>query len=311
MKRRTKVVFLVGSLAVATVAATVVGLSVALARVVDPHGQCSTGFSMLIDCRYHWSSATTVQGSPIFTAPSSQTSTTPSIPIGTILSAAETSWALADCPQNYLAKRLLCPVASVAEAASDDLATGLPRPKPWVLTTARNSPFIKSVHIETPLDLAAVLAFYRVELSKRGWTENDGAAVEPDRAVIAFTTVNGPALLRLVHQDDRTIADLSLRKPAAFFGQADILPSPGQVKLMFGNTTDEEAVITVNQQTIKLAARAESRNSPQIDLPPGKYKVTLELARGAAQKREFEVAAGETWELLAGPAGVPLPLHLY
>ena len=118
-------------------------------------------------------------------------------------------------------------------AAIDDAATGLPLPKPWLLTTAKNSPFIKSVHVETPLDLAAVLGFYRVELSKRGWTENDGAVVEPDRAVIAFTTTDGPALLRLIHQDDRTIADLSLRKPAA--ANAGIQPRPGQARLMLGN----------------------------------------------------------------------------
>jgi hypothetical protein len=308
MKRRTKGILLVGSLAVATAVAAVIGLSAALARVVDPHRQCETGFSTLIDCRYQMSSTTIVQGEPDLHYP---TSTIPSVPIGTILSAEQTSWALADCPQNYMARRLLCPVAAPAQAASDDLVAGLPVPKPWVLRTARNSPFIKSLHIETPLDLAAVLGFYRVELSKRGWMENDGAVVAPDRAVIAFTTINGPALLRLIRQDDRTIADLSLRKPAAVFEQADIAPSPGQVKLMLGNATDEEAVVTINQQTIKLPASAKLRNSPQIDLPPGKFKVTLKVASGAAQDREFEVAAGEAWEVLVGPAGVALPVHLY
>ena len=242
-----------------------------------------------------------------------------------------TSWAVTSlCPQDYIAKRLPCAVASVAapaQAASDDLevelsdATGLPLPKRRVLTTAKNSAFIKSVHVETPLDLAAVLGFYRAELSKRGWTENDGAVVEPDRAAIAFTTTDGPALLRLIHQDDRTIADLSLRKPAA--ANAGILPRPGQVRLMLGNDTDEEAVITINEQTITLAARAghdltdaadarrKSPDSPEIDLPPGKYKVTLKVASSAAQNRELEVAADEAWGLLVGPAGVPLPVHLY
>ena len=313
MKRRTKVVLLVGSLAVASLVATYVGLSVALARVVDPNGQCDTGFSMLIDCRYHGSSSRTVQETPIFGTAA------PSVPIGTILSFEDTSWAVADCPENSIAKRLLCAPAP-AQAGRDDVATGLPLPKPWVLRTARNSPFIKSVHVETPLDLAAVLGFYRAELSKRGWMENDGAVVAPDRAMVAFTTTTGPALLRLVHQDDRTIADLSLRKPAAVFEQADIMPSPGQVRLLLANDTDEEALITINEQTITLAARAERsltkatdvrRELPQTDLPPGKYRVTLKVAGSAAQTREFEVAADETWSLLVGPAGVPLPVRLY
>jgi hypothetical protein len=34
--------------------------------------------------------------------------------------------------------------------------------------------------------------------------------------VIAFTTTDGPALLRLVHQDDRTIAGLSLHLKLGF-----------------------------------------------------------------------------------------------
>jgi hypothetical protein len=315
MNRRTKGL-LVGGLAAVTVVVTVGVLTAALAGSVDPHRYCETGFSKLISCTYHWSSKSIRQGSPKFATPSSSPPTfQPSF-------TDVTSWALAQCPQNYIARRLLCAVASdaaPAQAASDDLATGLPRPKPWLLTTAKNSPFIEAVHVETPLDLAAVLGFYRSELSKRGWSENDGAVVEPDGAVIAFTTTDGPALLRLTHQDDGTIADLSLRKPAA--ANAGILPTPGQVRLMLGNATDEEAVITINEQTLTLAAHAghdltdaagrKSPDSPEIDLPPGRYKVTLKVASGAVQNREFEVAADETWGLLVGAAGVPLPVHLY
>jgi hypothetical protein len=179
--------------------------------------------------------------------------------------------------------------------------------------------FIKAFHVETPLELAAVLGFYRLALSKRGWSENDGAVVEPDGAVIAFTTSDGPALLRLTRQDDRTIADLSLRKPADPKGA--ILPMPGQVRLLLGNDTDEEAVITINEQAIKLVAHAKLTEAPatgrkphdsqEINLPPGKYKVSIKIASGAAQNREFEVAADETWGLVAGKAGVLFPVRVY
>jgi hypothetical protein len=322
MNRRTKGVLLVGSLAIATV----VVLTGALAKAMDPQHYCETGFSKLINCTYHWSSKTTGQSTPIFTTPSNATSTIPSGSRDTLRPTYVdvTSWAVADCPSNYIARRLLCAAASDAapvQAADDDSVTGLPRPKPWFLTTAKNSTFITAFHVETPLDLAGVLRFYRLALSKRGWSENGGAVVEPGGAVIAFTTSDGPALLRLTHQDDRTIVDLSLRKPAAT--NAGILPMPGQARLLLGNSTDEEAVITINEQTIKLAARAgreltddpatgrKSPDSQEINLPPGKYKATLKVASGAVQNREFELAADETWGLLAGPAGVPLPLHLY
>jgi hypothetical protein len=322
MKRRTKGVLLVGSLATLTVVAAVVVmtglLTTAFARIVDPHNYCETGFSTLVDCTYHWTTTSISQGTPAFTTPSStpprfQPSYTDTM-----------TWAVAKCPQDYIARRLLCAVAADAapvQAASDDLATGLPRPKPWFITTARNSRFIEALHVETPLDLAATLAFYRAELSKRGWTEDDGAVVAPDGAMIAFTTSGAPALLRLTRQDDRTIVDLSTRKRAAT--NVDSLPKPGQARLLLGNATDEEAVITINEQTMKFAARAgdnmnddpetgrKSPGSREIKLPPGKHKVALKIASGAVQNREFEVAAGETWGLLAGPAGVLLPVHLY
>jgi hypothetical protein len=317
---------LAGSVAVAIAAGTVVVLTAALARIVDPHNYCGTGFSSLIECKAQWLSRTISQSTPIFAAPEGAESASASRSRDTLQPGyfEATSWAVADCPRNVIARRLLCAdpsVAAPAQAASDDLATGLPRPRPWVVTAAKKTPFMESVHVETPLALATTLDFYRAELKKRGWTENDGARVEPDRAAIAFTTSDGPALLQLTRQDDKTIVDLSLREPGA--ANAGLLSKPGRVKLRLGNATEEEAVITINAQTIHLAARAglhlegeaetgaESNGSPEIDLPPGKFKVTLKLASGAAQSRQFEVAADETWGLLIGPNAVALPVHLY
>jgi hypothetical protein len=330
MNRRTQSVLLAGGFAVATIVAVAGGLT----RGLD-HRHCKLGF-LSIDCTWTTHARTTgipasgwkspleaISGPIIITKSSSSRKSGSGYDDVTL-------WAVTSlCPQDYIAKRLPCAAASVAayrqpegdlEAALSD-ATGLPLPERWVVATVKNSPFIKAVHVETSLDLAAVLGFYRAELSKRGWTENGGAVVEPERAEVAFTTADGPALLRLVRQDDRTIADLSSRKPAA--ANPGILPRPGQVRLMLGNDTDEEAVITINEQSVRLAARAgreltdgadakrKSPDSPEIGLPPGKYKVTLKVASNVAQNREFEVAAGETWGLLVGPAGVPLPVHLY
>ncbi|MBR0755921.1 hypothetical protein JQ604_27430 [Bradyrhizobium jicamae] len=316
MKRRTKAVLIGGLATVATVVTAFVMLNAAFARVVDPTHQCGSGYSTLVDCSYRRFSQTIRQGTPVF--PSS----TPYRFQPTYTDT--TSWAVVDCPQNAVARRLLCAVPAAAAAADggmDDSSTGLPLPRPWLLRTARDSRFITSLHVETPLALASTLGFYRAELGKRGWTENDNAVVAPDRAAIAFTTKDGPALLRLIHQADRTIVDLSLHKPA----EADdaILPKPGQVRLRLGNSTDEETVVTINEQTIELAARTgdkltdnpeTGRQAPgahEIDLPPGKYKVALKLASGVTQNGAFEVAAGETWGLVVGKAGVLLPVQLY
>jgi hypothetical protein len=312
MNRRTQGVLLVGSVAAATAV-----LAVGLARGFD-HDHCKLISAMSFRCTVSWSSSSVTTTT---TQSSSSTTRSSAVTPGTF----EAGWYRRYQPGYAdVTAWAVTPDASVMapDGLQGDLsdAAGLPLPRRWVVTTANNSPFNKSVHVETPLDLAAVLGFYRAELSKRGWTENDGAVVEPDRGVIAFTTTDGPALLRLIHQDDRTIADLSLRKSAA---NAGILPTPGQVRLLLGNATGEEAAVTINEQTVTLAARTgrdftddadakrRSPESPEIDLQPGKYKVTLKVASSAAQDRELEVAADETWGLLVGPAGIPLPVHLY
>jgi len=238
-------------------------------------------------------------------------------------------WAVRDrCTPDYLGERLLCgAVGALARAASrtfegkmsEDL--GLPLPDGWGLMTAKNSPVIRSAHVETPRDLKAVLGFYRTALEKRGWSEIDDAVDEPERAVITFVTRDGPVQLRLARQGNTTIADFSLRKQGK--AVAGILPKPGRVRLLLGNPRDDAAVITVNGKTIDLAAHAgeklphsdsetsEIPDSQMIDLAPGKYKVTLKMEGHAAQNREFEVAANETWGLLVGPDGAPLPMRLY
>jgi len=241
----------------------------------------------------------------------------------------QTWWAVRDrCSADTLGERLLCDAVAVLARAtsrtfegkmSDD--EGLPLPDGWSLMTAKNSPFIRSAHVETPRDLRDVLGFYRAALDDRGWTEIDGAAVEPDRAVIGFTTADGPASLRLTRQDNKTIADLSLRK--RMVATAGLLPKPGQSRLLLGNQTDDAADITVDELTINLPAHAgeklaysdhvagELPDRQKIDLPPGKYRVTLKVGGGAAERRELEIAANETWGLLVGPDGAPLPMRLY
>ena len=312
MKRRTKGILLAAGLLAATGVATFVVLAGALARSLDPQHHCETGFSTWVGCTYAWSSTHTDQTTPMFPPKPFQPT---SIDV--------TLWAVAYCPQNSIGRRLLCEtpsVASPAEIAYGDFAKGLPLPMPWLVKTVKSSPFIEAVHVETPLALAAVLDFYRVELGKRGWTENGGAIVEPNRAVIAFTTIIGPAQLRLTREDGRTIADLSRRKPAT--ASPVSLPAPGQARLLLGNATHEEAVITINGQTMKFAADAgrdltseprarRKSDGPEMNLAPGKYKASIKIESGGVQSREFEVAADETWGLLAGPAGVPLPVRLH
>ena len=94
--------------------------------------------------------------------------------------------------------------------------------------------------------------------------------------------------------------------------QAGIIPKPGQVKVFFGNILSTEAVITINNKTIKVAAGlgVKKPDGPMFDLKPGKYKYSLKVPGNPAQSDELEVGADEAWGLMIGPGGV-LVLNVY
>ena len=81
---------------------------------------------------------------------------------------------------------------------------------------------------------------------------------------------------------------------------------------MIGNPNDVEAVVTINKQTIKVAAGvgAKAPDGPTLDLAPGKYPFSIKLPGKPAHNDELEVGADETWGLFIGPGGA-LPLLVY
>ncbi len=203
-----------------------------------------------------------------------------------------------------------------------DEDSGLPVPKQHTLSVAGTttmpggqSPFRRALNASVPAELGAVLAFYRSELAKRDWKETAlGAVVKPDRVVLAFSSPEGPAVLKLGRQGGETTVDLALKIPAAAV-KAGMLPAPGRVKLMFGNMGDTEAVITINAKTIKIAAGVggpKTPNGPTLELPPGKYKYSLQIAGRPVRTSELTVGADDTWGLMVAPGGAAvMPLQMY
>lgn len=174
--------------------------------------------------------------------------------------------------------------------------------------------FRNELEASIPAELGEVLAFYRTELTKRGWQEKtDGAIVTAERAELAFTSPQGPAVLKLGRARDETIVSLMQRNPQAA-AKADIMPKAGQARLMLGNMGSKEASLTINNQTVKIAAGAggpQSPKGPMLDLPPGKYQYALRLPGRPARTETLTVAAGDAWGLLVGPSGDVLPLQMY
>ena len=175
------------------------------------------------------------------------------------------------------------------------------------------TPFRRELNASIPADLASVLGFYRRELGKLGWKEaSDRAVIQPDQAQLAFASPDGLATLKLGRDHDETTVDLAQKMPAVA-AKADIAPKPGHARLLLGNIGDSEAALTINKQTIKIAAGAGGPHAkgPTLDLPPGKYQYSVKVGGGAAHSNEIEVAADDAWGLMISPDGEVLPLHVY
>ena len=202
-----------------------------------------------------------------------------------------------------------------------DPDSALPLPKEHSMTSmgtgkmpGSDAPFRRDLEASIPAELGSVLAFYRSELGKRGWKEQaEGAVVKPDQVRLAFASSDGPATLKLGRRNGETSVNLAQKYPAAA-AKAEIIPKPGQAKLVFGNMGDGEATVTINKQTIKVAGGAggpQSPSRPMLELPPGKYQYSVKLAGRPAKSDSVEVTANDAWGFMIAPSGEALSLQIY
>jgi len=213
------------------------------------------------------------------------------------------------------------PVKAADEALEAEPDSPLPVPSKRTMRSigtgkmpGSDAPFRRELEASVPATLNSVLVFYRSELGKRGWQETaEGAVVKPDQVQLAFTSPDGPATLKLGRSKGETSINLAQKYPAAA-AKADVVPKPGQSKLLFGNIGKSDATVSINKQTIRIAAGAggpQSARPPMIDLPPGKYQYALKIAGGPARNNQIEIGAGDTWGVMIGPGGDVLPLQMY
>jgi hypothetical protein len=202
------------------------------------------------------------------------------------------------------------------QASADDLVAeesgGLPLPKRHTMSVGSRTQFRRELKASVPLELTDVLGFYRRELGKLNWNEETkGTTIGAESVVIAYTTTQGPGTLKLSRKDDATDVELVTRDPGAA-SKGGVLPKAGQGRVLISNLTEQEAAITLNNKTLKVAAGAGTKNpdGPILDLPPGKYQYSIKLQGRAIKPDVLEVGADETWGLVIGPGG-GLPLQAY
>jgi hypothetical protein len=165
-----------------------------------------------------------------------------------------------------------------------------------------------------PAELGDVLAFYQTELDKRGWQEQrEGAVIASDHVRLAFTTPLGPAALELDRKGSSTSVNLVQRNQQAA-AMAHVMPRPGRAALMFTNLADREAVLTFDNHTVTLPARAgkERPEAPLFNMAPGKYSYALKVDGRPDRDTTIELVAGDAWDVTVGPEGdLWSPLQLY
>jgi hypothetical protein len=207
------------------------------------------------------------------------------------------------------------PTATAPAKAEEPLVAedfdGFPVPESSTSKHRSSSKFRSEVTAKVRGELGTVLAFYRRELVKLNWKEEAGAAVQPDRATIDYSSPDGPASLTLGRDGGMTTISLAWRKPEEA-KKAGILPKPGTARVIMGNMIDRQAVVTINNRSITLGAGVgkDAPNGPSLDLPPGKYRYTLKVPGRPASSEDVTVRADQTWALVVGPGGA-LALNLY
>lgn len=171
------------------------------------------------------------------------------------------------------------------------------------------APLRTRLEATVPAELNDVLAFYRRELGKLGWQEKpDGAVIAADHVQLAFVSPLGPALLELGRKNTSTSVDL-VQKNSDTATRANVMPEPGQGKVVFSNIGETEAMLTIGERTITRAAGA---HAAALDLPPGQYSYEVHVPGHPAAASIVTVAAGDTWELTVGRDGDAWsPLQLY
>ncbi|WP_234682387.1 hypothetical protein [Bradyrhizobium monzae] len=234
-------------------------------------------------------------------------------------------WRAFACGLAFLASCMLAATASVwmphlatliSPALTPDPEAKLPAPTRYsyrgihtTVVQGVETPLRTRLEATVPAELGNVLAFYRTELGKLGWQEQrDGAVVSADHAQLAFVSPVGPGMLALDRRDSSTTVNL-VQKNASVAANANVMPEPGQAKLVFSNISETEAALTINNRTI---TRAAGTRAVSLDLQPGKYSYAVSVPGHPATTHVLDFAAGDTWELTVGRDGEEWsPLLLY
>ncbi len=194
--------------------------------------------------------------------------------------------------------------APAAEAAPPLVAIdkdGLPIPDGLGNMGSTRTQFSHAVNFSAPNSVADIVAFYRTELAKKGWSENNATSQVSDiKASLSFSTPDGPATLAVNRNGDMTDAELTVSEKAKA-AASPLAPKPGMVKLVFGNMSDNPADVIVGSKHVKMTPGQGARapDGPTLEVKPGDITVKSKSA-----KESFTAGPDEIWMVAVGPGGL-------
>ena len=165
------------------------------------------------------------------------------------------------------------PSAGLAAALEAKIVNGIPVPTDLTSNSAEDGPFMVTEEGTVSASVSDVAEFYRSELAKLSWKEDKGNAKLGDAGgELRFISPEGPARLVLANANDQTQFTLTLHKAEAA-KQSGLLPADGKTKVMFGNATNGEAVVNIDNKSVKIAAHTgeDGRGVPTLELKPGSF----------------------------------------
>ena len=176
---------------------------------------------------------------------------------------------------------------------------GLPIPDGLGNMGSTSTQFSHAVNFSAPNSVADIVAFYRAELTKKGWKE-DTAKLGAAAADLTFTSPDGPATLSVKRNGDMTDAELTVTEKAKA-AASPFAPKPGMVRLLFGNMSDKPADVVVAGKHVKMTPGqgATGPDGPMLEVKPG--NLTVE-SKGA--KESFTAGPDEIWMVAVGPGGL-------
>ena len=176
---------------------------------------------------------------------------------------------------------------------------GLPIPDGLGNMGSTRTQFSHAVNFSAPNSVADIVAFYRTELTKKGWKE-DAAKLGDSEAELKFTAPDGPATLSLKRNGDMTDAELTVTEKSKA-AASPLAPKPGMVRLVFGNMSDNPADVIIGSKHVKMTPGqgAKGPDGPMLEVKPGNITVKSKSA-----KESFTAGPDEIWMVAVGPGGL-------